>query len=167
MKLIPRLGLCFVLPLTGCGGKSDAADDPSHSRYNVMPGPDGSIFVRTSAGSARVRSGDAGAALPAGLPAYPNGTTIASTAVTPEGAPRPTTTLSFRTSDAPPAIAAFYKGAATKAGYALDSELAMPGLTMIGGRRTDGAEFSLTLVPANAATEATLTAGSTPNANQP
>ena len=66
------------------------------------------------------------------------------------GAARGATTLSFTSADAMPKVAAYFREAAARAGYTLDPEVAAEGLAMLSGRRADGADFSLTLVPEGA-----------------
>ncbi len=82
--------------------------------------------------------------MPPGLALYPGARLTSSTTIEGGGADKSGTILSFESPDSPGEITAFYKAAAQKAGYAIEGEVKMGEMEMLGGKSGDKG-FNLTV----------------------
>lgn len=159
------VAIAAVLVLAGCGNSNEIASgtvtdgNGDAARYSVkQDGATTTTTVTTDEGTAVVRTGDAEAALPPGLALYPGAKLTSSTTVEGGGADKSGTILSFESPDSPGEITAFYKAAAQKAGYAIEGEVKMGEMEMLGGKSGDKG-FNLTVNRTGAVSSATLIAG--------
>jgi hypothetical protein len=156
--------ICLAAALAGCRrDTSDAANATAagDAAYAVETQEGGNrVVVRTAQGSAVIRNGAPAAALPPGLMLFPGAAVTTSTTVTPAGkAGDENALLSFTSEARPDAILAFYKEAATRAGYRIDAALATDSLAMLSAARAGESGFTLTILPTAKGSEATLIAG--------
>jgi len=106
----------------------------------VMSGTPGDITISTPNGTAEIHAGGgaAPAALPEGIPPYPNivaGQNIDINGGSGEGQGR---ILSFSTPDAPAAVVAFYAQAVAASGYTVANRMDMSSTSTITARRGEG-----------------------------
>lgn len=157
----------ILLPVAACGGDRDVASGSATDAggngvsYSVKQNGDATTTtIRSADGTATIRTGDHVAALPAGLAVYPGANVTSSMSMDGEGAGKGGTVLAFESADTPDRIVAFYRSAAERAGYRIDSEITAGAMSMVGGKRGEGDEgFSLTVNRAGEKSEATLVAG--------
>jgi hypothetical protein len=101
--------------------------------------------VRTADGTAVIRTGIGSEAdMPAGLPLYP-GAKIGSDTVIAKDSGSKAGVITFESRDAPDAVTAFYKHAATQAGYTIAGEMKAGDAQLLSGKKADGTGFHLTV----------------------
>lgn len=142
------LVLAVALVLAGCGddGKEIASgtftDEEGKSGSYQVTEKEGTttINVETDKGVATIRTGaDAVKSLPAGLPLYPGATVDSGASMTGTGANGDSGGMvAFQTSDSPEKVIAFYKKAATNAGFKISMEMTTGDARMIGGDGKEG-----------------------------
>jgi len=169
MTRLPSLAL--LLSLAACGGgdhgvASGTVGDGSGNSvaYVVKQEGDGTTTtVRSSDGSAVIRTGDAtaAAAFPPGFALYPGAQVVSNMSVESAGdASGAGAIVAFESADTPDRILAFYRAAAERAGYKVESEISAGAMAMIGGKREgDDHGFTLTVNRTADKSEATLIGG--------
>ena len=116
-----RTGLIALamLALTACGGSDE----------QVYTGPDGEATITT---------GDASAAMPAGLPAYPGAETTGGLNINSTGRDGGSGQISsFQTGDSPAEVIAFYRAALERDGYTIAANMDFGETQMITASRPD------------------------------
>ncbi|WP_380875385.1 hypothetical protein ACFB49_04430 [Sphingomonas sp. DBB INV C78] len=143
------VAIALLLGLAACGEKETASgtvkDDSGTATYKLTE-KDGksTLTVKTADGSAHITSGDGTAALPEGLAPYPGATITSSTRITGDTPEKGGSMLSFDTTDAPAQVVAFYRTAAQKAGYLVESEVKAGTMEMLVAKNPGKAAFTLT-----------------------
>ncbi|MEO1167100.1 MAG: hypothetical protein AAFW97_00155 [Pseudomonadota bacterium] len=141
-----------LLTLAACGGSDEQVyRGPDGEEVRVERGGDGTTTYRSADGEAVITTGDVGAAMPAGLPAYPGATGAGGMQMNATGADGGSGQVSsFTTSDAPADVVAFYRTALEAEGFRIAATMDMGDTQMILGERADGnggVQISATAVP--------------------
>ncbi|MEM8695651.1 MAG: hypothetical protein AAGE05_06475 [Pseudomonadota bacterium] len=129
-----------LLALAACGGSNEQVyRGPDGEEVRVERGGDGTTTYRSADGEAVVTTGELGADMPGGLPAYPgadasNGLNINATGR--DGGSGQVS--SFNTSDSPADVIAFYRRALERDGYRIAATMDMGESQMIAAEREDG-----------------------------
>lgn len=136
-----RTGLIAVsmLALAACGGSDEQViTGPDGEEVRVERGGDGSTTYSSTDGEATITAGDTGAAMPAGLPAYPGAETGGGLNITSTGRDGGSGQISsFRTSDTPADVIAFYRAALERSGYRIAANMDFGETRMISASRPD------------------------------
>jgi hypothetical protein len=140
-----------LLALAACGRSGGGAD---RQAGNVtMGGTPADITISTANGTAEIHAGGgAPAALPEGIPAYPNivaGQNIDINGGSGRGQGR---ILGFSTPDAPAQVIAFYAQAVAAAGYTIANRMDMGATSTLTAQRGEGQAFHIVATQAAGAT---------------
>ena len=135
--------------LGGCHARSESSADAGEGRSAATA-------IRAAYGGSAVEAGAGKAAMPAGLPLYPGAQIGTDTLIASGGKAG---VIVFRSSDAPDAVADFYKNAASQAGYVIAGEMKAGDAQLLSGKKADGTSFHLTVNRESGVTEATMLAG--------
>lgn len=137
-----RTGLIALamLGLTACGGADEQVyTGPDGEEVRVERGGDGTTTYRSDDGEATITTGDSGAAMPAGLPAYPGAQTTGGVNINAAGRDGGSGQISsFQTEDAPADVIAFYRAALERGGYTIAANMDLGETKMISASRADG-----------------------------
>jgi hypothetical protein len=154
MKAPTPIIAATMLALAACGRGGNGADRQANQAAPPAPAP-ANITIATPEGTAEIRTG-AGAALPAGLPAYPGAQPNAAVEVS-GGAPQNQGGIyGFRTSDPPAQVIAFYAEAARRGGYTIANELNMGATATLTAQKGPGEAVNITATQAGGATQVQL-----------
>lgn len=161
------VAIALALALTACGkeGREVASGtvtdgEGNQASYSVRDQGDGkTVTVKSADGTATIRTGDADAALPAGLALYPGAKVTSSMTMASDKEPGHGAMLSFETADTPAQVIAFYKNAATSAGYTIGGEVKTGEMEMLTTKKGEKGGFVLTAAKSPAGTAATLIGG--------
>jgi ABC-type glycerol-3-phosphate transport system substrate-binding protein len=142
-----------LLALAACGRSGGGAERQAGTTNVTMSGTPGDITITTPNGTAEIHSGGgAPAALPEGIPAYPNqdpGQAIDINGGSGQGQGR---ILSFSTHDAPAQVIAFYAQAVAAGGYSVANRMDMGASSTLTARRGEGQAVSIVAVQAGGGT---------------
>jgi hypothetical protein len=139
-----------LLALAACG-RSGEAERQAAGNVSVRGGP-ADITISTPNGTAEIRTGGAIAALPEGIPPYPNteaGQNIDINGGSGRGQGR---ILGFSTHDAPAQVIAFYAQAIAAGGYTVANRMDMGATSSLTARRGEGQAVSIVAVQAGGST---------------
>ena len=136
-----RTGLIALamVALTACGGSDEQVyTGPDGEEVRVERGSDGTTTYRSDDGEATITTGDAGAAMPAGLPAYPGAESTGGMNINSTGRDGGSGQISsFQTSDSPVEVIAFYRAALERSGYRIAANMDFGETHMISASRPD------------------------------
>lgn len=143
------MGACVGLALLAACGSNEGqevasgtvkGEDGKTADYSVRQnGDDTTMTVKSEDGEAVIRTGgDVAGALPEGLALYPGATVTNSIAVSSDQPGKGGAQVSFETVDPAAKVVAWYRAAAEKAGYKIETELTTGDLAMVGGRKGEG-----------------------------
>jgi len=151
--MIGRSGIAaaLLLALAACGEKETTSGtvtgaDGEKVSYKVSQKDDGgTMTIKTADGTTEISSGKDERALPEGLSLYPGATVTSSMRMSGTENNKNGTVLSFETQDMPDKVVAYYRAAAEKAGYKIESEVKAGQMQMLGGKNAANKGFSLTV----------------------
>jgi hypothetical protein len=137
-----------VLALAGCGRGGGAETQAGNVNVRATPGD---ITISTPNGTAQIHSGGT-AALPEGLPAYPNAAAGQSMDVTGASAQGQGHVVGFSTHDSPAQVIDFYARAAAGAGYAIN-QMNMGATATLTARKGEGQAVNIVASQTGGATQ--------------
>ncbi|MGP1352964.1 MAG: hypothetical protein ACTS1Z_06545 [Parasphingopyxis sp.] len=151
---IAALGL---LTLAACGGPNEQVyRGPDGEEVRVERDGSGTTTYRRADGETVVTTGDAGTAMPGGLPSYPGASGAGGFQMNATGRDGGSGQVSsFTTSDAPADVITFYRNALEAGGFEIAATMDMGETQMIVGERADGnggVQISATAVPGQGTT---------------
>lgn len=128
-----------MLALTACGGSDEQVfTGPDGEEVRVERGGNGTTTYSSTDGEATITTGDAGAMMPAGLPAYPGAETAGGHNINSTGRDGGSGQISsFQTSDSPADVIAFYRAALERGGYRIAANMDFGETHMISASRPD------------------------------
>lgn len=167
------MAIAVALVLAGCGNDegrevaSGSFDDGNggKSDYSVRDGGDGNATVRIDSadGDVTIKSntgGVDGAALPGGLPLYPGAKIVSNATVSATAGAGAGSMAMLESADPPARLAGFYRAAAAKQGWKVETEVKTGDSAMLGGPTPDGSAFSVMISPgSDGGSSAMLTVG--------
>ena len=139
-----------LLALAACGRNGGEAERQAAAGNVAVSATPGDITISTPNGTASIHTGAAPAAMPDGIPAYPNAEPGENIDINGGSAPGRGRILGFGTHDAPAQVIAFYSQAITGAGYTVANRMDLGATSTLTARRGDG--MAVTIVAAQAAT---------------
>jgi hypothetical protein len=146
------IGGAALLALAACGrggGEADRRAAPGNVSMSATPAD---ITISTPNGTAEIHAGGALAALPEGIPAYPNVDSGRNIDVNGGSAPGQGRIQSFSTHDAPAQVIAFYAQAVAGAGYTIANRMDMGATATLTAQRRQGQAINIVATQAGGAT---------------
>jgi hypothetical protein len=139
-----------MLALASCGRGGGAETQAGNVNVRATPGD---ITISTPNGTAQIHSGGGTAALPEGLPAYPNAEAGQSMDVTGASAQGQGHVVGFSTHDSPAQVIDFYARAAGGAGYAIVNQMNMGATATLTARKGEGQAVNIVASQTGGATQ--------------
>lgn len=145
------IGAAF-LALAGCGRSGGEAERQAAAGNVSVSGAPGDITISTPNGTASIHTGGAPAAMPEGIPPYPNADAGQNIDINGGSAPGQGRILSFSTHDAPAQVIAFYAQAIAGAGYTVANRMDVGAYSTLTARRDGGQAVNIVATQAAGAT---------------
>ena len=148
-----------LLALAGCGrGGEVRQTGPGNVTVSGVPG--GDVTISTPNGTAQIHSGaGAPAALPEGIPAYPNAAAGQSVDINGASVQGQGRILSFTTGDAPAQVIAFYAQAVGAGGYTVANRMDMGATSTLTATRGEGQAVNIVATQAGGSTRVQIIIG--------
>ncbi|MBV9883635.1 MAG: hypothetical protein JO276_11555 [Sphingomonadaceae bacterium] len=139
-----------LLALAGCGRGGGTETQAGNVNVRATPGD---ITISTPNGVAQIHTGTGTAALPEGIPAYPNAEAGQSMDVSGASAQGQGHVVSFGTHDSPAQVIDFYVRAAGGAGYQIVNQMNMGATATLTARKGEGQAVNVVATQAGGATQ--------------
>lgn len=157
------LPMAALVSLSACGSETSdgfTTENGDSGEYKIDADTgEATATIKTEDGTATFRTGaDVPVELPAGFSLYP-GAKVTSNSRFDEDGGNKVVLLKFESEDSGEDIAAFYRAAATKAGFEILIDATMNGGTLITGENKKGRVFTLSTSSEERVTSAQLTTG--------
>src|SRR3954447_1978679 len=143
-----------LLALAACGRNGGEAERQAAAGNVSMSATPGDITISTPNGTASIRTGGAtaAAALPEGIPAYPNVVAGQNLDINGGSAPGQGRILGFSTPDAPAQVIGFYAQAIAGAGYTIANRMDLGATSTLTARRGTGQAVNIVATQAGGGT---------------